>query len=75
MAEENMEDLSFSGFMQMINQVFVTQESTMLDTEGGLINAHSIKINTKDGSEYVFSILNHDLMRLAFLIFKVVNSE
>lgn len=69
------EEESFSGFMQMINQVFVTQETTMLNTEGNLINAHSIKINTKDGSEYLFSITNHDLLRLAFLIFKVVNSE
>jgi len=69
------EDTSFSGFMQMINQVYVTQESTMLDTQGGLVSAHSIKLNTTDGSEYMFSISNHDLLRFAFLIFKVINSE
>jgi len=55
--------------------VYVTQESTMLDTQGGLVSAHSIKLNTTDGSEYMFSISNHDLLRFAFLIFKVVNSE
>lgn len=68
------EDL-FSGFMPMIHQVHITKEAAMINTEGDLVSAHTIKIQTKDGSEHVFSISNHDLMRFCFLITKVVSSD
>jgi hypothetical protein len=64
---------SFSGFMPMINQIALTREASMLNTEGELINAHTFTINTRDGSQHVFSIMNYDLMRLFFLINKVVS--
>lgn len=64
---------SFSGFMPMISSVNITSETAMLNTDGGLINAHTIGIITGDGTEYVFSIGNHDLMKLYFLIAKVIN--
>ena len=63
---------SFSGFMPMINQVNLTEEMTMLNTEGELVMAHTIKLTTREGSDYVFSVDNHDLMRLYFLIGKVL---
>ena len=65
----------FSGFMPMIHQVHITKEAAMINTEGDLVSAHTIKVQTKDGSEHVFSISNHDLMRLCFLITKVVSSD
>jgi hypothetical protein len=65
----------FSGFMPMINQIHVTKETPMINTEGDLVTAHTIKIQTKDGSEHVFSISNHDLMRLCFLVTKVISSD
>lgn len=64
------EDL-FSGFMPMIDQIHVTKETSMINTDGDLVNAHTFKITTKDGSDHVFSISNHDLIRLYFLINKV----
>ena len=64
---------SFSGFMPMINQISLTREAPMLNTDGELTNAHTFTINTRDGSQYVFSIMNHDLMRLFFLINKAVS--
>ena len=69
---DEIEDL-FSGFMPMINQVHITKETAMLNTDGDLVTAHTISIKTRDGSDYVFSIGNYDLMRLFFLISKVVN--
>lgn len=66
------EDGSFSGFMPMISQINLTQETTMLNTEGELVRAHTVNIETRDGSNYVFSIDNYDLMRLCFLIQKVI---
>lgn len=71
MSEEN----SFSGFMPMINQIQITKEATMLNTEGDLVKAHTFNIKARDGSDYVFSIDNYDLMRLSFLITKVLNQD
>jgi hypothetical protein len=45
----------------------------MINTEGDLIKAHSVKITTRDGVEYIFSIDTIDLMKLSFLIMKVIN--
>jgi hypothetical protein len=61
--------------MPMIDTIKITKEIQMLNTEGELINAHSITIVTKDNSEYVFSISNYDLMRMTFLIPKVIGLD
>ena len=66
------EEESFSGFMPMVNQINLTEETTMLNTEGDLVMAHTIKLTTREDQDYVFSIGNHDLMRLYFLIAKVL---
>lgn len=67
------EDNSFDGFMPMIDGVNVTPSISMINTDGDLIKAHSIKITTRDGIDYVFSMDTFDLMKLCFLIMKVVN--
>ncbi len=66
---------SFSGFMPMIDQINVSKEITMINTEGELISAHTINLKTRDGSDNVFSISNNDLMRLCFLVMKVIQSD
>jgi hypothetical protein len=69
------DDLSgFSGFMPMIQQIDITEEITMINTEGDLVRAHTFNVRCVDGSNQVFSISNNDLMRLFFLIGKVINS-
>jgi hypothetical protein len=67
------EESSFSGFMPMIEQINLTKETSMLSTEGDLIHAHTFTIKTRDGNVNVFSITNNDLMRLFFLINKVIS--
>lgn len=66
---------SFSGFMPMINQVHITKEIAMINTEGDLVSAHTLSLKTRDGSDHVFSISNSDLMRLCFLIMKVIQAD
>lgn len=66
---------SFSGFMPMIGQVHITKETSMINTEGELVTAHTVSIKTRDGLDHVFSISNYDLMRLFFLINKVIQSD
>lgn len=73
MSEE--QDNGFSGFMPMINYVNVSEAAVMLDTEGNLTRAHTFNIVTKDGDNYVFSMDPVDLMRLAFLLFKVAGNN
>jgi hypothetical protein len=66
---------SFSGFMPMINQINLTKEMTMLSTDGDLTHAHTFSIGTRDGNQHVFSIMNTDLMKLFFLINKVLGES
>jgi hypothetical protein len=47
----------------------------MLSTEGELVRAHTVNIVTKNGDNYVFSMDPVDLMRLAFLVFKVAGQQ
>lgn len=65
----------FSGFMPMINQVHLTKETSMINTEGELVMAHTLTVTTRDGTSHVYSIYNNDLMRLFFLINKVMSSD
>lgn len=66
------EEMSFSGFMPMISQINLTEEMVMLNTDGDLVSAHTLKITTREGNDTLFSIDGHDLMRLYFLIGKVL---
>ncbi len=72
MSEEN--NNSFSGFMPMISNINITPEISMINTDGDLLTAHTFSIIVRDGTEYVFSIDNTDLMKLCFLITKVINN-
>lgn len=62
----------FSGFTPLLDQIDVSQETAMINTNGDIVNAHIITLKSKDGSEYIFSIENKDLVRLFFLINKIL---
>jgi len=63
----------FSGFMPMISDINITQEMSMINNNGDLVSAHTFTVTSRDGSDFVFSIENADLMKLCFLIMKVLN--
>lgn len=65
----------FSGFMPMIDAINISPAHSMITTEGHLVRAHTFNLVTKDGSNYVFSMDPVDLMRLAFLVFKVASDQ
>jgi len=58
--------------MPLIKQVTVSALDTMLNTDGNLMNAHAITITTVEGRDFIFSITTEDLMKLHFLIHKIV---
>ena len=68
------EDNSYSGFMPMIRQITVSNSTTMLNTEGELIHAHSFVVNTRENKDFVFSVTQEDLTKLYFLIGKVLSA-
>jgi hypothetical protein len=70
-----MSEETFSGFMPMISNINITPEISMINTEGDLLKAHTFSIMSRDEKEYVFSISGYDLMRLYFLITKVVSNQ
>jgi hypothetical protein len=73
--KSKMSEETFSGFMPMISNINITPEISMINTEGDLLKAHTFSIMSRDGKEYVFSISGYDLMRLYFLITKVVSNQ
>jgi len=73
--KSKMSEETFSGFMPMISNINITPEMSMINTEGDLLKAHTFSIMSRDEKEYVFSISGYDLMRLYFLITKVVSNQ
>lgn len=71
MSEEEL----FSGFMPMIGQVHLTEQIPMINTGGDLMSAHVFTIETTNNDKHVFSIGSFDLMRLYFLISKVISAD
>lgn len=68
-----MTEFEFSGFMPALKNIEVTPPTSMITTEGGLVNGHIIKLTFGDNSEVVFSTSDEQLKNLFFLILKVVN--
>ena len=62
----------FSGFAQLLHKIDISQETSMISNNGEIVKGHIISLETKDGSEYIFSIENNDLIRLMLLINKIL---
>lgn len=56
----------------MVSNITIGQITTMINTEGELVEAHSIAVKVVDGTEYVFSMTTENLMKLYFLIPKAL---
>lgn len=56
----------------MVSNITIGQIATMINTEGELVEAHSITVKVVDGAEYVFSMTTENLMKLYFLIPKAL---
>jgi hypothetical protein len=66
------ENKNYSGYMPMINQIDISPSMEMINTDGKLIHAHSFVIQTRENKDFVFSIAERDLVRLYFLLHKVL---
>lgn len=67
------ENQNYSGYMPMVKQINVSQVMEMINTEGELIHAHSFAVNTREDKDFVFSISQQDLVKLYFLLHKVLS--
>lgn len=61
--------------MPSVGQVRLTESIPMINTGGDLVSAHVLTIESTNGDQHVFSIGSFDLMRLYFLINKVISTD
>lgn len=68
-----MEEFDFSGFMPALKNIEITPPTSMITTEGGLLNGHVIKVTFGNEEEIVFSASEEQLQKMFFLILKIIN--
>jgi hypothetical protein len=68
-----MDDMTFAGFMPAIKNIEITPSTSMITTEGSLINGHVVKLTFGDDKEVIFSTTEDQLQKLFFLILKTIN--
>ena len=67
-------DQVFSGFMPAMKNIEITNQTSMITTDGSLINGHIIKITLGDNQEIILSTTEDQLQKLFFLILKILNN-
>ncbi len=65
--------MTFAGFMPAIKNIEITPSTSMITTEGSLINGHVVKLTFGDDKEVIFSTTEDQLQKLFFLILKTIN--
>lgn len=68
-----MDELDFSGFMPAILNMEIAPSTSMITTEGNLIESHVIKLSLGNNQEIFFSATEKDLQNIFFLILKALN--
>lgn len=63
----------FEGFMPSLQGIEVSASTSMITTDGDLIEGHTIKVSLGDNSEVVFSCTQEQLQGLFFLILKTLS--
>ena len=66
-------DNSFDGFMPSLHNIQISSSTSMITTEGNVMQGHTVKLSLGDGSEVVFSCTEEVLQRLFFLILKTLS--
>ena len=67
-------DEVFSGFMPAMKNIEITNQTSMITTDGSLVNGHIIKITLGDNQEIILSTTEDQLQKLFFLILKILNN-
>ena len=67
-------DEVFSGFMPAMKNIEITNQTSMITTDGSLIKGHIIKIILGDNQEIILSTTEDQLQKLFFLILKILNN-
>lgn len=65
----------FNGFMPVIHNIDISEKLAMMNDAGDLVDAHIFSIENSSGTENTFSISDYDLMRLFFLIGKILHNK
>jgi len=68
-----LQDDSFDGFMPSLHNIQISSSTSMITTEGNVMQGHTVKLSLGDGSEVVFSCSEEVLQRIFFLILKTLS--
>jgi len=64
----------FSGFMPSIKNIEITNQTSMISSNGDLVLGHIVKITLGDEQEMFFSVTEDQLQKLYFLILKILSN-
>jgi len=63
----------FDGFMPSLHNMEISPSTSMITTDGDVIDGHTVKISLGDGSEVFFSCTEDVLQKIFFLILKTLS--
>jgi hypothetical protein len=67
-----MQQNDFDGFMPSLHDVELTEKTSMITTEGDLIDGHIIKLSLGDDTQVICSATVDQLQKLFFLLLKTL---
>jgi hypothetical protein len=68
-----MEASGFDGFMPSLHNLEISPPTSMITTDGDVIDGYTVKLTLGDGSEVFFSCTEDILQRIFFLILKTLS--
>lgn len=69
MSDEN----AFDGFMPSLQNVEISGATSMITTDGDLLEGHTVQLSLGDDSKVVFSCTEQQLQGIFFLIMKTLS--
>jgi hypothetical protein len=69
-----MEPMDFTGFVPLIKNIYVSQRTSMMTSEGDLRDGFLIKVQTSSDTETIFGISPDQLEKLAILLVRMLDT-
>jgi len=64
---------NFDGFMPSLHNMEISPSTSMITTDGDVMDGHTVKLTLGDGSEVFFSCGEDTLQKMFFLILKTLS--
>jgi len=68
-----MKQNDYDGFMPSVHEIEVTEKTSMMTTDGDLIEGHIIKLRLGDETDIICSVTADQLQKLFFVLLKTLS--